>query len=206
VHPQPLTTAVLETLGFNSYYYTGDSGSAPNRTFHGGTMVSSRVIAFPVLSYGNSASLYEMKEKDLAEKEVQKWLFDIVDYVISNRTRSLFYSHLHDIDNYPPARHNFLQYVKTKQAEGTLHIEPMSVFATFFHKFIKTEFSFRQEGAGLSIYMKNKTGLQGITVAIPRDQYKAAQNVDVSVAEDDNYYYLTVNKDVKEKTIIAHSV
>ena len=206
VHPQPLTTAVLEKLGFNSYYYTGDSGSAPNRTFHGGTMVSSQVIAFPVLSYGNSASLYEMKERDLAEMEVQKWLFDIVDYVISNRTTRLFYSHLHDIDNYPQAMHNFLQYVKTKQAEGTLHIEPMSVFATFLHKFIKTEFSFRQEGAGLSIYMKNKTGLQGITVAIPRDQYKAAQNVDVSVAEDDNYYYLTVNKDVKEKTIIAHSV
>jgi len=206
VHPQPLTTGVLEKLGFNSYYYTGDSGSAPNRTFHGGTMVSSRVIAFPVLSYCNSASLYEMKERDLAEEEVQKWLFDIVDYVISNRTTRLFYSHLHDIDNYPQAAHNFLQYIKMKQAEGTLHIEPMSVFAKFVQKFLKTEFSFRQEGTGLSIYMKNITGLQGMTVAIPRDKYKADENINVVMAEDKDYYYLTVNENVKEKTILAHSM
>ena len=206
VHPQPVTTAILEKLGFNSYYYTGDSGSAPNRTFSNGAMVSSQVIAFPILSYGKSASLYEMKESGLTEKEVQKWLFDIVDYVINNHTTRLFYSHLHDIDNYPQAVHNFLQYAKRKQTEGKLRIEPMSVFAGFFQKFIKTEFSFRQEGTGLLLTLKNKTGLKGITVAIPRNKYKAGENINVSMAEDKNYYYLTVNEDVKEKTITVHNM
>ena len=170
-------------------------------------MVSSRVIAFPVLSYGNSASLYEMKERDLTETEVQKWLFDIVDYVISNRTTRLFYSHLHDIDNYPQAVHNFLQYAQNETGRGnTATSNQCRSLPDFFQKFIKTEFSFRQEGAGLSIYMKNKTGLQGITVAIPRDKYKADENINVSMTEDKDYYYLTVNEDVKEKTIIAHSM
>jgi hypothetical protein len=206
VHPQPLTTAILEQFGFNSYYYTGDSGSAPNRTFHNGSMVTSQVIAFPVLSYGKSASLYEMKEMGHTEQEVQKWLFDVVDYVINNRTTRLFYSHLHDINNYPRAVHNFLQYAKIKKAEGKLRVEPMSVVAGFFLKFIATEFSFRQEGRELLLTLKNNTGLQGITVAIPRNKYRAAATANVSMAEDKDYYYLTVNEDAKENTIIVHAL
>ena len=206
VHPQPVTTAILEKLGFNSYYYTGDSGSSPNRTFHKGVMVSSQVIAFPILSYDKSASLYEMKENGLTEKEVQKWLFDIVDYVVNNHTTRLFYSHLHDIDNYPHAVHNFLQYAKAKQTEGKLRIEPMSVFAGFFQRFIKTQFSFRQEGTELLLTLKNETSLKGITVAIPRNKYKAGEYTNVSMTEDTNYYYLTVNENVKEKTITVHSM
>jgi hypothetical protein len=169
-------------------------------------MVSSQVIAFPILSYGKSASLYEMKEGGLTEMEVQKWLFDIVDYVINNRTTRLFYSHLHDIDNYPQAVHNFLQYAKAKQTEGKLRIEPMSFFAGFFQRFIKTEFSFRQDGTGLLLTLKNDTSLKGITVAIPRNKYKAGENANLSVTEDTNYYYLTVDEDVKEKTIIVHNM
>jgi hypothetical protein len=207
VHPQPLTTGVLEKHGFNSYYYTGDSGSAPNRTFSNGVMVSSQVIAFPVLSYNKSASLYEMKEEGLTEAEVQKWLFDIVDYVIGKRTTRLFYSHLHDVsDYYPQAVRNFLQYAKQKQAEGKLSVEPMSVYAGYFQKFIQTTFSFRQETGGLVITLNNKKGLKGMTVAVPRNKYKVEKNDGVGLVEDDNYYYLTVNEDVKEKAIIAHTL
>ena len=202
VHPQPVTTAVLEKLGFNSYYYTGDSGSAPNRTFSNGVMVSSQVIAFPVLSYNKSASLYEMKEDGLTEAQVQEWLFNIVDYVISKRTTRLFYSHLHDVnDYYPQAVRNFIQYAKQKQMEGKLSIEPMSVYAGFFQKYIRTKFSFRQGTNGLVITLNNENGLKGIAVAIPRSKYRVKKNTGVNLGEDNNYYYLTVNEDVEEKTI-----
>ncbi|BAL80484.1 polysaccharide deacetylase family protein [Caldisericum exile] len=40
VHPE-VVTKILESEGFNSYYYTGDNGSVPNRTFLNGSMVSS---------------------------------------------------------------------------------------------------------------------------------------------------------------------
>jgi peptidoglycan/xylan/chitin deacetylase (PgdA/CDA1 family) len=51
-HPQPLATQVLERLGMIAYYYCGDSGSAPNRTFSDGGMVSEHVVAFPVTNFG----------------------------------------------------------------------------------------------------------------------------------------------------------
>jgi hypothetical protein len=204
VHPQPLTTEILENLGFNSYYYTGDSWSAPNRTFSNGTMVSDKVIAFPTITLGNSASLYEMKKDKLSEKVAGRWLIESTDYMIKNRTIRLFYSNIIDIDKYPEAINNFLRYAKQKQAEGKLQIEPMSTFAGFFQKFLDTEFSFQREGNKLAVLLKNKEGLKGMTVAMPRD-YNTSPDVNLTREEDENYYYWTVNENVKEKNIVVYS-
>ncbi len=204
VHPQPLMTEILEELGFNSYYYTGDSWSAPNRTFSKGTMVSEKVIAFPIITLGNSASLYEMKINKLPEKAVEKWLVESTDYMIKNKTIRLFYSNLIDIDKYPKTVNNFLQYAKQKQAEGKLQIEPMSTFASFFLKFLDTNFSFQKEDNKLTIHLKNEEGLKGITIAVPRN-YNTSPDVNLTREEDENYYYWTVNENVKEKNIVVYS-
>lgn len=204
VHPQPIVTETLEKIGFTSYYYTGDSGSAPNRTFYNGKMVSAHLIAFPVLPFERSASLFEMKKAGFSEKEVQQWLFDLVDYTIQNRVTRLFYSHLHDISNYPQAMLNFLRYIEKKQSEGKLQIEAMSTFTKFLHNFLKTEFSCQLEGNNLSIVLKNDAGLKGLTVAVPRHKYSIETQANLSSTEDENYYYLTVDEDVKEKSIILN--
>ena len=206
VHPQPATTKILEKLGFNSYYYTGDSGSSPNRTFSNSLMVSSNILAFPVMTYEQYASLYEMKEGGIEENKVQKWLFGLLDYATANRTTRLFYLHLHDVDDYPESINKFLQYAKKLQAEGKLQIEPMSVFADFLKRFLKTDFSFRKDKDGLSIILENTDGLKGITVAVPRKKYLSMVNSGIIVTEDNDYYYLTINDDVQEKTIIVNSI
>jgi hypothetical protein len=206
VHPQPVTTKILEYLGFNSYYYTGDNGSAPNRTFYDGKMVSKTVIAFPILPNTKFVSLHEMEEAGLNENDVQKWLTDLVDYVIEKRTTRLFYSHLHDVGYYPQAIRHFLQYAKLKQAKGELQIEPMSDVASFFQRFLKTQYVFQHQGSNLLIQLKNAEGLKDITVALPRHSYRVDETPEVSQSADEDYYYLAVHKDVKEKTIIAHGI
>jgi hypothetical protein len=204
VHPQPIVTEILEKLGFSSYYYTGDCGSAPNRTFYDGKMVSAHIIAFPVMPFGKSASLFEMKKNGLSERDMQQWLFALVDYTIQHRVTRLFYSHLHDISYYPEAMRNFLRYIQTKQSEGTLQIEAMSTFASFFQTFLKTELSCQLERNKLSIILKNEAGLKGLTVAVPRHKYRIETEASMSKMGDDNYYYLRVNEDVKEKRIILN--
>jgi hypothetical protein len=201
VHPQPETTLILQNLGFNSYYYTGDNGSAPNRTFIYGRMVSPEVIAFPVISLNQNASLYEMKENGIEEDKVQKWLFDCIDYMINNHTTRLFYSHLHDVDNYPNTVQSFLKYAAQKQAEGKLKVAPMSEIAGFFKSFLMTEYSFRVEDGDLHISLKNSAGLKGITIAVPKNKYQAVKNIDIDLNQDSKYYFLTVNDDVKKKFI-----
>jgi len=202
VYPQPVNTEILERLGFNSYYYTGDMGATPNRAFYNGKMVSEQVIAFPVQSLRKSASLYEMKQTGIPEEEVQEWLTGIVDYVIENRTTRLFYSHIYDIDNYPQALGMFLEYAAQKQAQGGLNVTSMSEIAAFLQRFLKTQYSFQETGGKLSITLKNESGLKNITVAVPRNRYVAEKDIAAAVTQDDDYYYFMVNEDVKEEIII----
>ncbi len=201
LHPQPSTTKILEKLGFTAYYYTGDNGSAPNRTFSKNVMVSSKVVAFPIITNDKSASLYEMKENKLPGKEVEKWLIGSIDYLIENRTTRVFYSHLHDISDYPNEVNKFIQYAKRKQTEGKLRIEPMTDFARFFHRFLETNFSFQPEGKNLIVYLQNEKGLKGMTVAIPCNRYKLPEGVSIMHTADENYDYVTVNEDVQKKSI-----
>ena len=145
-----------------------------------------------------------MKKYGFPEKEVQQWLFDLVDYTIQHRVVRLFYSHLYDIPNYPDAISNFVRYIESKQSEGKLQIEAISTFAGFFQTFLKTELSCQLERNKLFILLKNEAGLKGLTIAVPRHKYRIETEANLSNTGDDNYYYLTVDEDVKEKRIILH--
>lgn len=172
VHPQPETTKVLENLGLGAYYYTGDTGSSPNRTFSHGVMVSDSVIAFPIMPFQECASFGEMKAKGRSEIEVETWLKETVDYVIENRSVRLIYSHPYDLPAYSAAFSSFLDYLETKQREGQIAVRSMSYFADFLRRFLKTECRFIAENKGLRIELRNPAGLDDLTIAIPRLAYK----------------------------------
>ncbi len=201
VHPQPMTTGVLKKLGFLSYYYTGDTGSAPNRTFISGRMVSNKIIAFPIMPFGRSASLNEMKGAGKTEDEVERWLIETVDYAVRNRTVRLIYSHPYDIPNYPSALKSFLAYADKMQKVDKLEIRSMSYFAKFLLKFLKTGYTFKADDKGLTLSLRNPEGLEGITAAIPKEIYKRPDTDGVVVHEDEDYYYLSIKGNPNERII-----
>lgn len=201
VHPQPMTTGVLKKLGFLSYYYTGDAGSSPNRTFISGRMVSNKIIAFPIMPFGRSASLNEMKGAGKTEGEVERWLIETVDYAVRNRTVRLIYSHPYDIPNYPSALKSFLAYADKMQKVDKLEIRSMSYFAKFLLKFLKTGYTFKADDKGLTLSLRNPEGLEGITAAIPKEIYKRPDTDGVVVHEDEDYYYLSIKGNPNERII-----
>ncbi len=202
-HPQPVTTEVLEELGFLAYYYTGDTGSAPNRTFFNGEKISDQVIAFPILTFGKAASFYEMQRYGYSEDEVKKWLSKITDYVIDNRTVRLIYSHPYDIPEYPDAIKSFLNYANQKQQEGSLRIDTMTSFTCFLLKFLKTDYQFKNKEKEMIISLWNPEELKGITVALPKKGHKKPSAQYLSVEEDEDYYYMTITRSIKEKVIVV---
>ncbi len=190
-HPQPITTQILERMGFNSYYYTGDSGSAPNRTFVDGLPVSEKVIAFPIVPCGKAASFLEMKQAGVSEKQATQWLRDMVDYVIDNRAVRLIYSHPYDIPLYPGPLLSLLDYAQAKTREKRLTLKPMSYFAAFMQRCLKTDCRFEVGGSDMSVTMRNKDGLEGITVALPKTRYTIQETTGLVIEQDNEYYYLT---------------
>ena len=193
VHPQPVTTRILEDLGIIAYYYTGDTGSGPNRTFYQGKMVSDKVIAFPVMPFGKMASLYEMAVLDKkTDSQVREWLFDILSYSARNRTVRLFYSHPYNIENYPHAMKAFMDKVDNMQKDGEISIRPMSDFASFFLRFLKTTYDFSEAGSGLVVSLTNPEGLAGISVAVPKAHYSPPSEKGYAITEDGRYFYVTI--------------
>jgi hypothetical protein len=202
VHPQPVTTSVLEALGFIAYYSTGDTGSAPNRTFFNGSMITDKVIAFPIMPFGRSASLYEMRTVDKrSEREVTEWFFDILSYVAQNRTTRLFYSHPYNIDYYPQAVTAFMDKIAAMQQSSQISAQTMSDYAKFYLRFLKTDYTFTREGKQLVITLKNPAGLAGICIAIPKMHYQKPRVAQTTLQEDTGFYYLTVVPNEHEKQI-----
>ncbi|NWG75361.1 MAG: hypothetical protein HXY24_12250 [Rubrivivax sp.] len=197
VHPQPVATNVIERLGMIAYYYTGDQGSGPNRTFANGKRVSDRVIAFPVMNFGDVISLGEMKRHGKTPNEVYGWLTGVVDYAAKNRVVRLIYSHPNDVKYYPKTVSDFLDYLSSLQNEGKLRIETMTFYARFFLRFLMTAYDFTYEGEGLSVRVKNSEGLQDVTVAIPKHRFSKPESPPsgVSFDEDENYLYFTVQEE-----------
>ena len=200
VHPQPETTKILEKLGFVAYYYTGDSGSSPNRTFMGGKMISPKVIAFPVTPYEESASFFEMHKKGVSEEEVYNFLLSFVDFCIKTRQLRFFYSHPYDIPLYPNAILKVVDYWEKQEKEGLLEVYSMSYFADFLLRFLKTEYSFRKDVNELIVKLKNPEGLKEIAIAIPSYYGKVVSfpKEVILFSQDENYYYFYIQGDEKE--------
>lgn len=204
VHPQPLTTQILERNGFIAYYYTGDSGSAPNRTFYEKEMVSGQVIAFPVLAYRHNASFFEMNRDGVSSLQFRQWLSDLLAFLMENRTVRLIYSHSYDVAPYYPGEFkNFILEVDRLARAGHIYAKPMSFFAGFTRRFLKTTYRFRLTARGLQITLANPEGLEGVTIAIPVEYYKKPSNDknEVEIEADAHYYYLILKENINEKIL-----
>ncbi|WP_051654288.1 hypothetical protein [Persephonella sp. KM09-Lau-8] len=193
VHPQPIMTKALEELGMKCYYYTGDSGSAPNRTFYNKEMVSDKVWAFPVTPLGDVASFYEMAVKGYSSKKVEKWLKAMVDFVIDRKTIRLIYSHPYDIPHYPKAILRFINYAEKKYKQGKLIVKPMLYFENYLERFVKTQFSFETKGKKFIVDAYNSKGLKGIPIAIPKRMCSGK----LSNVQDKHFYYIIITKNTK---------
>ncbi|MCX8031627.1 MAG: hypothetical protein N3A59_08650 [Thermodesulfovibrionales bacterium] len=202
VHPQPIKTKILKKLGIIAYYYSGDSGSAPNRTFFDGAMVERDVIAFPTLSYQKFASFHEMWKGGVSEKEVESFLLDILNYVVYEKTIRLFYSHPYDLPYYSKALKVFLEKAKDLIKKELLEINTMRYFAEFLLRFLETEYSFNINSHELKISLKNKKGLQHITVAVPKRYTIIYPRLNLKTKEDDYYKYFIINGNLNEINLI----
>jgi hypothetical protein len=152
-----------------AYYYTGDTGSPPNRTFFDGRRVSDRVWAFPVTPNGRYAAIGEMVRAGMDAAAIDRWLQELLDYIVAERTIRLMYSHAYDMLN-PASRAAFRRFVdRAEELEqaGSLTVETMAYFADFMDRFVGTEFSFAREGDEMTVALANPEGLHGIAFAVP---------------------------------------
>jgi hypothetical protein len=210
VHPPRIMTSLLEDAGVTCYYFTGDSGSAPNRSFHLGERLSDDLIAFPVMPRGGLASLAEMDEHlALPADEILAWLTATSDYCRRERTIRMVYSHpynlvkyVHDLD-YRPALASWYEELAARQAAGVLSVRTMADCAGFLSRAWDTEFAVSLADGGAVLRLRNERGLAGVAVALPRSRWSVASAPGCRRLPDEKDIILVVMEDRHEITFEA---
>jgi hypothetical protein len=169
LHPQPLMTHVLDSLGIIGYYYTGDTGAPVERPFYDGTLVSSKSWAYPVMPLGDVASVAEMRRAHISPQRVEQWLDQTAAYAASQRGIYLFYSHSYDFEyeGYAHAMNRFLNHVEALERAGRLRTGNMVQSSEFMDRFMATTASFTRTADGVHVRIYNPHGLRSIAFAVP---------------------------------------
>lgn len=166
VHPAWIN-AMLEQHGILAHYYTGDSGSSPNRTFLSGRPVARSMWAFPVSPLGDLASFEEFYSEDFPPETVKKWLLDMVEFLERERTIRLVYSHPVDLLYYESAFVAFEDRILDGIQAGRLTMRSMSDYAEFLERITRTEWSARRVEGGWQVEVVNQGGLDEIVMSLP---------------------------------------
>jgi hypothetical protein len=211
VFPQPEMTKIVQQLGFVAYYYTGDSGAAPQLAFWHGKLTSTKVWAFPVAPFGRLAALADMSRAHVGASAVEAWLKSVASYAASEGTIQLIYSHPPDLSakGYASAFGSFLSYVSELQSKGELVTESMAVYAKFLDQRAAAQITLRRVVGGVQLTLTNKEGLRSIAVAAPRS-WKLAAGTGVSkhgsVGDQDSYVVTTNTHRVVLRFSVADDV
>jgi hypothetical protein len=144
-HPAWIT-AWLRERGVLAYYFTGDIGMPPTRSFQDGQQGLRNAWAFPVLSFGKYAAFEEAAAHQVPETEVAAWLKDVADFCASTRTVRLMYFHPPGVANYRNAFADWMQHTKVLLANGSLRWTTMAQHADFSNRRLKTTWSVQADG------------------------------------------------------------
>lgn len=209
VFPQPENNRMLADMGIIAYYNTADNGGAPNRTFVDKESATQNAISFPIVPFYKYASLVEMFFlNDVDPDEVQQWMLDLVDYIVEHRTIRMLYTHPYDVylkmDEAEQATiHALMDDLEQRQLKGEIEVKSMTYFAEFLLRFLKTEYTFTQEGDQLKITLRNAESLQGISFALPKNRYSLVDAQGYKTIDDGRNLLVVIGDDVHEKEFVA---
>ncbi len=208
VHPPQLMTGILEDFGFTSYYFTGDGGSAPNRSFADGAMLSTELIAFPVMPLRDVASFGEMESgPGLAAAEVADWLQGVSDFCEHQRTVRLVYSHPYNLYqyhgdlNYRPAFSAWLDDLERRRDAGLLSMTTMKDHAAFLQRMLNVEFRWVRDRGGLRVELHSEEGLAGISFALPAARYQPPSGEGLRTVTSDAWHVVVIEDETVDVVV-----
>lgn len=194
-HPAWVTPWLREQ-GIHAYYFTGDIGMAPTRSYQDGRRGPADMWAFPVLSYGSHAAFEEARADQVPEDQVAAWLNDVADFCASNRTLRLVYFHPPGVAIFPLAFKRWLQHTGALVRDGNLRWTTMAQYADFANRRLLTRWAIRAdvpETGQLRLEASHPQSLDQMTWLLPALRYGRPQVLEgqAQVMSDGPYWRIT---------------
>ena len=186
-------TPWLRARGVRSYYFTGDIGMAPTRSYQDGKRGPSDVWAFPVLSYGSYAAFEEAAAKQVGEGDISAWLKDVSDFCADNRTVRLVYFHPPGIALYPQAFRQWLEHTKQLVGSERLRWTTMAQQADFANHRLQVQWQVQAAPSGLQLVATDADSLAHMTWLLPAQRYAQPKVLEgaAQVTRDGVYWRVT---------------
>jgi hypothetical protein len=150
-HPEWCTTW-LEQRGVLGYYFTGNSGMAPTRSYRNGRQLHSKIWSFPIASYGKDATMEEFAAHRVPDEEVTRWLEALVDFCVQERTSRLVYFHPPGAAGHPEVILALLERARCHAEGGRFQWHTMTGLAEFLNRREELRWSVTREEDGTHLF------------------------------------------------------
>ena len=200
-HPQ-WVTRWLEKHGYNSYYFSGDSGMGPTQVYRDSGRDGSSIWAFPILHLGTEASLEEMSIDKLPESTVRSWLLSIADFTAESHNARLVYSHPLGATIYIPALQAWMKHTKELAIQGKFRWYTMTSMADFLNQRMGVQWTLSRSGEKELLEASHPKGLEHQSWIFPKTQYRQlrATHGVATIRNADNWWIVTAGN-CKQLTI-----
>lgn len=190
-HPQWITDW-LQAHGFLGYYFTGDTGMAPTRSYRDGRRSDRTTWAFPLVPYGDVASFEEAGDAHIGEDAMGRWLVSLAGFAATDRSVRLFYFHPPGVIEYEAALDRMLDAVRARG--NAFRWYTISGHAAFLNRRERTQWRLVAVEGGWRLDADNPQGLADLAWHIPAHAYAGVQprSGDVLVAPVEDGWLLRV--------------
>ncbi len=173
-HPAWITSWLHER-GVVAYYFTGDIGMAPTRSYQDGVPAPAGIWSFPLLSSGLQAGFEESHAAGVSEDDMAAWLKAVSDYCAEKRTLRLLYFHPPGVDRYPNAFRSWFAHNAALARAGTLRWTTMAAYADFANERLRARWEIDDDGSAQHLRASHPRSLDTLSWLLPADRYARPQ-------------------------------
>lgn len=170
---QPLwVTDWLEAHGFVAYYFTGNSGMAPTRSYRNGQLRARRIWSFPIAVLGKVASFEEASEERITAEQMTGWLIGLSDYVAASGTVRTFYSHPPGWRRYLPSIEQWFAHTRKLLDQGRFRWYTMTRVALFLNERERVQWSAQVERGVETVEAGHPDSLAEMAWSLPKSAFE----------------------------------
>jgi hypothetical protein len=165
-------TTWLEQQGALAYYFTGNTGLGPTRSYRGGTLNNKSIWSVPVSPYGQYATFEEFEQYGVSHASATSWLLAMTNFTSQNRVCRMVYAHPPGAYDYYDSLSALLTRAKQDQQAGQFAWYTMTDMANFLNRREKITWSVSAMADGTRLYqVSSPQSLQDATWIFPKANY-----------------------------------
>lgn len=164
-------TEWIEKRGVLAYYFTGNTGMAPTRSYREGRLDARRIWSFPILNLNQIASFEEARDNDMSPEYLADWLVSIAEFSADTGTVRTFYSHPTGWSGYYNAIQKWFDRTRELTDAGRFRWYTMERIAIFLNRREEVQWREDTDSSHARFTATHVDSLREMTWRLPKHRY-----------------------------------